>query len=306
MVLQAFVDDSGDIDAPGNPVSVLAGFVADSAKWADFSDEWAAALKRVPSIDYFKMAEAMSLSGQFAKRLGWTDAKRDLKVLSLVRIIRKWVPRRIACSISNRDFAQHVRTLPVRNRDSKMDKPYSIMSQFLMMDLAVFHWFNGIHKPCDFIFDEHGKIGEEAMSAWTSLKALATQRAVKGEMDHSIYLGSQPIFRDEKAFLPLQAADLYAWQIRRYFADNRTLIMPTRPLLAELNSIPGTHRHLGAQELSGLRTYLQDRAAKFEAANPNVPLHGYEGSKAEQKRRRVKAKEIKRASRRRTSGKSAS
>jgi hypothetical protein len=56
MVLQAFVDDSG-IGQP--PVYILAGWIADAAKWADFLTEWDRVLRMSPRIRYFKFAEAM-------------------------------------------------------------------------------------------------------------------------------------------------------------------------------------------------------------------------------------------------------
>jgi len=68
MVLQACLDDSGELDQTINPVFVLAGFIAESESWASFSHDWHAALYAPPSIKYFKMAEAASLRDQFA---GW-------------------------------------------------------------------------------------------------------------------------------------------------------------------------------------------------------------------------------------------
>jgi hypothetical protein len=32
-------------------------------------------------------------------------------------------------------------------------------------------------------------------------------------------VGSRPIHRDEKAFLPLQAADMFAWHNRRFYVE---------------------------------------------------------------------------------------
>ena len=88
MAFQGFIDDSGEGDAPGDPVFILDGFIS-SAGWMDFSREWRGALDEPHSIEYFKMAEAANLSakGQFARRLGWTEAKRDAKLDMLTRII---------------------------------------------------------------------------------------------------------------------------------------------------------------------------------------------------------------------------
>jgi hypothetical protein len=63
LVLQAFIDDSGNGQPP---VLVLAGFVARAESWATFADKWRAALG---GLAYFKMKECASLSGEFTN---WT------------------------------------------------------------------------------------------------------------------------------------------------------------------------------------------------------------------------------------------
>jgi hypothetical protein len=60
---------------------------------------------------------------------------------------------------------------------------------------------NGPHnQQVDFVFDEQMKEGEFAQSAWTF---------AAGEVPKEVkpFLGGTPIHRDEKTFLPLQAAD---------------------------------------------------------------------------------------------------
>jgi hypothetical protein len=74
LALQVFIDDSGKDDPP---VFVLAGFIAEAAQWAAFSDAWDAELKQSPAIEHFKMKDAHSLRGQFSR---WSDLGRDHKV----------------------------------------------------------------------------------------------------------------------------------------------------------------------------------------------------------------------------------
>src|SRR5437868_7829681 len=81
MVLQTYADDSGN--EPTSPIFVLAGFIASYEEWAAFSDEWKAALAEPPGLDYFKMKEAERLHDQFSKRKGWTEKKRDDRLIQL-------------------------------------------------------------------------------------------------------------------------------------------------------------------------------------------------------------------------------
>ena len=90
---QACVDDSGN--EPTKPHFILAGFVAPAANWAALTKEWQAALDETPKLDYFKMHEAARLKEQFDPSNGWTEAKRDDRLITFTRIIRKHVGIRI-------------------------------------------------------------------------------------------------------------------------------------------------------------------------------------------------------------------
>jgi hypothetical protein len=46
MVLQACLDDSGELEESINPTFVLAGFIADSESWVKFINDWTDALRR--------------------------------------------------------------------------------------------------------------------------------------------------------------------------------------------------------------------------------------------------------------------
>ena len=183
VVLQAFIDDSGEgDDERADPVFVLAGFIADSTQWAAFSDEWKAALDTSPSIEYFKMREAANLSvdGQFARRLGWDEALRDEKVRQLAAIIPKHAMARIACTVDKAAFKTYAQSLAVLNRSSVIDKPYSIAFQHIILGAAAVFLTYKIQQSCDFIFDEHGKVGQEAVELWDGLKILCQRFAELG------------------------------------------------------------------------------------------------------------------------------
>src|ERR1700722_1714880 len=81
-MLQAYIDDSGNIGQ--GKTSVLAGYVASTEAWADFSNRWAVALAEAPAIGYLKTSHAMLLKGEFS---GWTDQERDQKLDRLIEVI---------------------------------------------------------------------------------------------------------------------------------------------------------------------------------------------------------------------------
>ena len=72
MVLQAYVDESGSENE--HPALIMSGYIASAEKWAAFSDEWDSALRMKPSLESFKMNDAVRLRGHFRH---WDPKVRD-------------------------------------------------------------------------------------------------------------------------------------------------------------------------------------------------------------------------------------
>ena len=245
VVLQAVFDDSGDHDGP---VFVLGGLMASVDAWAAFEADWRAELARGPGLRYFKAAEANGLRGQFAPRYGWNRRTRDDKVQALCAIIRQHVAARIHVSVDVPAFHRFMKSVPAAAGHNST-KPY--FSAFyniatLILEMQVFGDPAGIPNQVDLIFDQQGGIGSEAQlslhsayAAWVSKEFSGAPRQPRD------VIKSLPAFRDDLEFLPLQAADLYAWSIRRaiadYFDDPDSI--PNALYLA-LFDIPPAHRHL--------------------------------------------------------------
>jgi hypothetical protein len=209
MTLEAFIDDSGN--DPNSHAFILAGFVAPSQNWNAFSIEWKNALDRAPGASYFKAAEAYSLNNQFHKRKGWTRELRDNLVTDLTTIVRKHVTAKFAVWVRRADFDKHLKTLSLPYARDAADNPYFLCFYYIILTIAALHSL-GKPEPCDFIFDEQSKVGRTAVSWWGMFKHNA---ATASRTDFTPYLGSLPVFKNEKQFLPLQAADLYAWHMNR-------------------------------------------------------------------------------------------
>jgi hypothetical protein len=251
MVLQAVIDDSGGLAKTINPAFVLAGFIADSAAWAVFSDEWQAILDDCPTLAYFKMVEANGLQEQFAPNLGWNESLRDSRLGRFVEAIKNNVFLRLSVSIDKDSFISIFQASDFSKRSHNTDKPYCLAFQLLLTMVSAAQierpdLFGTTPRPVDFIFDEQGNIGTEAQSTWLEFKRSCERSAQQGKTDFRPYLGSMPIFRDEKTFLPLQAADLYAWQVRRIFFDGNPQWIR---LLNELSKIPQVSKHMAKSDL---------------------------------------------------------
>ena len=286
MPFHAYIDDSGN--EPQSPVYVLAGFIASVEQWAAFSTDWQAALDEAPRLEYFKMKEAASLHGQFGRHFGWTPAKRDDRLATFTRIIRKRVRVRVSVSIQHAHFEKYLKSIPVPQRRLASDNAYVLLFQEIVISTAAVAPTLGITEPCDFIFDEQGALGLEALLWWPHFKATA-ERASRTDLPK--FIGSPPIFRDEKHFLPLQAADLYAWQVRRNFVENRVLWVPPSQVLRQLETISCIFRNYTEAEVMRLRDYLLEIGRKLQEAYPDIPLvHASRTGRRRPKPKRVRKK----------------
>lgn len=201
MTIQAFVDESGG-KGQGKHF-VMAGLVSESEAWSDFSTEWRDCLQASPSLNIFKMRHAASLSGNF---YGWTAEERDEKLRSLARIINKHARFLMWAAI---DMDAHA------NSWAKLKKPhneayfwaYYVMIMGLCFDL----WDMGWREKFEIIFDEQVVFGLRAKRWYPVVRYLLLDKYP----DSGSILPVEPLFRKDDDFLPLQAADLYAWCFRR-------------------------------------------------------------------------------------------
>jgi hypothetical protein len=292
VALQGFIDDSGEGDAPGDPVFVLGGLISSAKKWEAFSREWRGALDDPPSIQYFKMAEAANFSakGQFARRLGWTEAKRDVKLELLTGVIVRHVELKVNCSVDKVAFAKYARSLAVPQRTSIINKPYAIAFQHIILATASVFLTYEIDQPCDFTFDEQGKIGQNAVAMWDVLKQLVEVNAARGRPDFGPHLCERPVFGNDRLFLPLQAADFYAWHVRRSLSPNKVLHSAPGKVMRDLEGVSTISRHVDEERLVSFRNRIETGARVFAAKNPNVELLGYQGTIAQQRAARVAAR----------------
>jgi hypothetical protein len=96
-----------------------------------------------------------------------------------------------------------------------------------------------IEGTVDWVFDDQGRVGKDANKWYEFIRAsIAPQLRSK--------LANRPVFRHDKSVLPLKAADICSWQIRRYLdkeQPNRIELNTAdnwEPEWRELESLRGT------------------------------------------------------------------
>lgn len=207
MTLQAFIDDS----YTSNGIFVLAGHIASPFAWAAFSKEWQELLPHHGVLDgsghyHFKMKE-MSLNVERMSRIPVFYSAIENHVLCSVAIAfnqndLKTAKQRIQVPGINIDWAD-------------FNNPYFFAFRGLM---DMFHSNREtlasvipIEEKVDFIFDNQTE-KKQILDQWD-------QYITHRPSISSKYYGAKPRFEDDKEFLPLQAADLWAWWTRKWTED---------------------------------------------------------------------------------------
>ncbi len=261
--LVSYADDSGS--DPQSHTFVLAGFIADAGRWVAFTKDWQIALDGPPKLDYFKMTEAVHLGGQFDKKRGWTNTKRDQKLAELIGIIKRHLRLAAYVSMRNVDFKAFVAANPLPGRRLATDHPYLFLfTQYILM-LCEHGKQVSSQATFDFVFDEQQGFDVEATLWWPELKKIAEQQRLKS------YLHSVPVFRNEKQFLPLQAADLLAWTRRNHLERNKLLYAPPTKVFQALNSIYTISVEVSQPDMRWIGERLLEMTAKYAAENPGKP-----------------------------------
>lgn len=223
--MQAFVDDSGHKGGP--PHFVLAGLVAPAENWAAFSEEWAACLSETPAIPIFKMREAAGRNGHFRH---FTEKERDDKVRRLAKIINRYADFYTYSIIDLSAHAETWGTLALKPHH----EPYFWPFHTTIMATCFQLWDLGWRERFEIFFDEQVIFGPRAKLWYPVVREVINYK----EPEASQILPIDPVFRTDDEFLPIQAADLFAWWIRRNFDT------PLEPsfawLVDEFSSLKGT------------------------------------------------------------------
>lgn len=203
-MLQAFIDDSEGQSAD-RPL-VLAGYLHSAEEWIAFSDAWDAALHAHPRIKGLHMVEAHRLRGEFE---GWTEDARTRKLFKLAEIIADFRPFSIACSLSAKSHTELL----------KPYAPYGLSDRYFPLVFTVACGFArlchayGAHVPIDFIFDRQDNVSKHVNLFWDYI--VGGQPKEWGSL-----IQPTPMFRDDDNVKPLQAADMLAWNVRRFYEGN--------------------------------------------------------------------------------------
>jgi hypothetical protein len=193
---KAHIDGSGS-GAPDLPV--LAGYIAPAEAWVNFSKEWQGRLEEA-HLQRFKMNEMtshMEIAAWFYRLI------EESKITAA-----------LSCAIHTGELVEAIREFPfpteIKNVEV-LENPYFFAFKAITDILAQKQQALGIDEPVDFIFDDQSEKTKLA-GIWDLIKLSSAPEYRKN-------MGDEPIFRNDEKVMPLQAADLYAWWIRKWYFE---------------------------------------------------------------------------------------
>lgn len=203
-MLQAVCDESG---GDNDGIFVMAGYVATVENWLKFSDQWKNILELQERphrpIDCFKMS-------RLTHPRGLRRAEKFYRVIEANAI----AAFSVRINIAEMKQAMIRAQWPVELVElHSMSKPYYFAFRMITEGLAKVQSNLGVDEPVDFVFDDHTSKGF-CVRGWEDFK-------LKAPPEWSRYLGCCPIFRPDDKYLPLQAADLYAWWVRKWALEGK-------------------------------------------------------------------------------------
>jgi hypothetical protein len=260
-LLQAYFDESGTHEggAQGpSPFVVVAGYVGLAEQWGKFQEEWMATLQK-RGLHEFHMSEFIAGRGPFRRM---DKLARFWLLLDLLFVIQNHSLIGIYCVISTDDFSDALDEFEPR------PTPYTMCAWECIAHVKFWQKEQGHPGPVAFMFEDGSSRKGDILKGWQKAK-----RKVECRDDS---FGFYP-----KHLLPLQAADITAWTLRRLFTDESDEpAEPTDPdeseettyrraVMSLLKYHLGNHTHEGyrwaGNSLSKVREMLiarRDRKAK--------------------------------------------
>ena len=206
-MLTAYLDESSD-----DRVYTVAGFMTKDENWTPFSVEWKLRLNTEPKITHFKMHGVFTpnKNGVFKN---YPTQQRINKTESLIAILNTHLSHR-------NDFAGSV-VMDVRAYQSMLEpvlgrrykNPYLWCFQGILVSYSSWIRETVPGEKINFVFDDNKKEFRDALKLYERVADLP------GFSEFKDCVGTiEPA--DDRALMPLQAADLLAGQTRLYGTDS--------------------------------------------------------------------------------------
>lgn len=233
IVLDAYFDDSGTHD--GSPVVSVAGYLGLPAQWISFETEWKSAIAEF-GLNHFGMADYSNKAKPYCE---WTEEQRYARFAKLMKICNAYALGSIGIAVATESFNR------VMSGKAKRicGGPYGLAAIACFLRVAELVKSLSSEAWIAYIF-ESGTVG-----AGEVLKVFQKNERDESQK-HQLRLLSLR-FENKRQFVPLQAADIVAYEMYRQLPKQigTDLRHPRLPILNQLMTLPKDWGYLDEREL---------------------------------------------------------
>lgn len=222
-MFSAYFDESGTDEK--SPVIVVAGWLANDKEWIKLSNKWQAVLAKY-DLPYFRMSKWQARQGPYK-----TMTEKDWKQLieRLTAIIKKHTSIGIFGAFHRATYDEVLREIYGKNYKTKFVKPYGVCAMRCMDTLRRWMKSKSLDGPLAYVFEAGARYSGEFFESYKA--------AQKGSRFKQSYPGGIS-FYDKRVMLPLQAADILAYEMYRELKNSiEGYPNPRREVLEDLRSV---------------------------------------------------------------------
>ena len=246
-MLTFYGDESGTHDRsgkqPGSDVVAVAGYIAKNEEWERFNDSWSNCLKQY-GVSEFHMADCVP-QGKNPPYQGWSRDKCDEFRKDLIKIARRHTLGGFGGLVIVEEYDSILPECIKYN--GGYTHPYHFC--FHMLIDIMLPELEKLGRPAGeqiaFVFDQQKEFGAGAKKLFESIKSLRDRHNILGSL----------IFGSSKQHLPLQAADLLVYTVRRDLS--RFTMKQFREEFAKYIS-RNKHLNMKCCDQKGLKQYAED------------------------------------------------
>jgi len=239
----AYFDASGSENDSRTPYLVVAGYLSTAEKWTVFSDLWTKRLQK-DGLTYFRMSEYAHSIKEFE---GWRpDEDRRRRLLNdLIGLVKSYVVGMFGCVVK----ISAMQAMTNEARDRFHLTAYVLAGRNCAGEVA--KWIHesaqgGEAPPCELIYED-GDTGQSAL----------TKRLTEDEYPFSFKPKRDTMRKSgliEPGFVPLQAADILAYEIAAGVRRGNFKRWPA----VQLESIPGRIGIFEEEDMPELESRLRN------------------------------------------------
>ncbi|HKV38651.1 MAG TPA: DUF3800 domain-containing protein, partial [Blastocatellia bacterium] len=214
LMLTAYMDETGHYKDPNKKYVGLGGLIAPADAWANFDDNWRQALTDFRIDGPFSMKDFAQSVGQYKRFKG--DELRRKKILGrLMRIIENTGGRPFGSVVCLADYNANSEEW----RSAVVD-PYYLCVQHCAVGVNLFALNLEAAEKVQMVFAHHPEFSGRISNLYETLR----RRNAQGELNeigilagYTKRMADRPLIRTPEESVPLQGADVVAYEIGQYF-----------------------------------------------------------------------------------------